>query len=163
MVRLDGHGAAEAIKANGNRPLGHERHDPGSEGGREAQAGKLGLKVGMSDIVKETLDVTGEDRVDLLPAPCILDLLDEGCASIKYGGTFTSPKLVGGEHAKGVGEILKSLCNDLLNKLSKALLERDRSIRPRCRGVLLVWLSKHDHPGFSPRLGMIPQGEGAVN
>lgn len=56
----------------------------------------------MPHIVKEPLDVTGQDRVDFALCPCVLDPFNEGRASVRDGGPLPPAELVGGEEAEGV-------------------------------------------------------------
>ena len=68
--------------------------------------GKIGAEVRMSNIVKESLDIAGKDRVDLLVLPSSLDIHDEAGTGVSDGGALSPTELVIREEAFGIGKVL---------------------------------------------------------
>ena len=106
MVRLKGHRATVAIEGDGDGAVCNEGGNPTLDREGEAKLSQGILEMGMSHIVKEALNVTGEHRVNLSPRPRRLDFLDECRAGIEYGGTLSSPKLVVGKEVEAIGVVL---------------------------------------------------------
>ena len=61
----------------------------------------------MSNIVKESLDIAGKDRIYFLFLPSGLDIHDQTGTCIGDGRALSSSKLVVREEAFGVGEVLE--------------------------------------------------------
>lgn len=51
-------------------------------------------KVAMANIIEEALDIAGEDRVDLVARPGILDIVNKRCACIRDRGALSTTKLI---------------------------------------------------------------------
>ena len=68
----------------------------------------------MSNIVKESLDVAGKDRINFLFLPCSLDIHDKAGTGISDRRVLSPSKLVVREEAFGIGEVLEPLGYQLL-------------------------------------------------
>ena len=68
----------------------------------------------MSNVVKESLDVAGKDRIDLLVLPSGLDIHDQTGTCICDGRALSPSKLVVREEAFGIGKVLELLGYQLL-------------------------------------------------
>ena len=69
----------------------------------------------MSNIVKESLDVTGKDRINFLFLPGSLDIHDKtGTCICDRRALGSSSKLVVREEAFGIGKVLEPLGYQLL-------------------------------------------------
>ena len=68
----------------------------------------------MSNVVKESLDVTGKDRINFLFLPSSLDIHDKAGTGISNRRALSPSKLVVREEAFGIGEVLEPLGYQLL-------------------------------------------------
>ena len=68
----------------------------------------------MSNIVKESLDIAGKDRVNFLFLPSGLDIHDQTGTGVGDRRALSPSKLVVREEAFGIGEVLKPLGYQLL-------------------------------------------------
>ena len=68
----------------------------------------------MSDIVKESLNVAGKDRIDFLFLPSSLDIHDKAGTGISDRRALSPSKLVVREEAFGIGKVLEPLGYQLL-------------------------------------------------
>ena len=75
---------------------------------------QVSAEVSMANIVKESLDVAGKDRINFLVLPGGLDIHDKAGAGISDGGALSPSKLVVREEAFGIGEVLEPLGYQLL-------------------------------------------------
>ena len=114
MIRLRGHRPTEAIKGDGHKLIADKRCDPCLQWERNPHLGKIGTEMSMSNIIKESLDVTGKDRIDFLFLPSGLDIHDKAGACISDRRALSPSKLVVREEAFGIGEVLELLGYQLL-------------------------------------------------
>ena len=63
----------------------------------------------MSNIVKESLDIAGKDRINFLVLPSGLDIHDKAGTGISDRGALSLSELVVREEAFGIGEVLEPL------------------------------------------------------
>ena len=68
----------------------------------------------MSNIVKESLDVAGKDRINFLFLPGSLDIHDKAGTGICDGRALSPSELIVREEAFGIGEVLEPFGNQLL-------------------------------------------------
>ena len=99
MIRLGGHRPTEPIERDGHKPVANKRCDPCLEWERNPHLGKIRAEVSMSNIVKESLNVAGKDRVNFLFLPSSLDIHDKAGTCISDRRVLSPPKLVVGEEA----------------------------------------------------------------
>ena len=114
MVRFRGHWPTKTIKGDGHKSVANKQCDPCLQWERNPHLGKVRAKVSMSNIVKESLDVTGKDRINFLVRPSSLDIHDQAGTCISNGGALSPSKLVVREEAFGIGEVLEPLGYHLL-------------------------------------------------
>ena len=113
MIRFGGHRPTEPVKGDGHKPVANKRSDPCLEWERNPHLGKISAEVSMANIVKESLDVAGKDRIDFLFLPGGLDIHDQTGTCIGDGRALPPSKLVAREEAFGVGEVLEPLGVDI--------------------------------------------------
>ena len=68
----------------------------------------------MPNIVKESLDVTGKDRINFLFLPSSLDIHDQAGTCVSNGRALSPTELVVWEEAFGIGKVLEPLGYQLL-------------------------------------------------
>ena len=68
----------------------------------------------MSNIVKESLDIAGKDRINFLFLPSSLDINDQAGTGISDRRAHSPSELVVREEAFGIGEVLEPLGDQLL-------------------------------------------------
>ena len=114
MVRFGGHGPTKTIKGDGHKLIANKQCDPCLQWEGYSYLGKVGAEVGMSNVVKESLDVACKDRIDFLILPGGLDIHDQAGTCISNRGALSPSKLVVREEAFGIGEVLEPLGYQLL-------------------------------------------------
>ena len=77
MVRFGSHWPTEPVKGDGHKSVANKRRNPCLQWGGYSHFGKIRMKVCMSNIVKESLDITGKDGIHLVVLPCFLYVSDE--------------------------------------------------------------------------------------
>ena len=107
MIRFGGHWSTEPVKGDGHESVANKRCDPGLQWERYSHLGKIGFEVGMSNIVEESLNVAGKDRVNFLFLPGGLDIHDKAGTGIGDGRALSPSKLVVREEAFSIGEVLE--------------------------------------------------------
>ena len=68
----------------------------------------------MSNIIKESLNVAGKDRINFLFLPSGLDIHDQAGTGIGDGRALSPSKLVVREETFGIGKVLEPLGYQLL-------------------------------------------------
>ena len=114
MVGFRGHRTTKPIKGDGHKSVANKRSDPCLQWERNPHLGKIGAEVSMSNIVKESLDIAGKDRIDFLFLPGRLDIHDKAGTGISDGRVLSPSKLIVREEASGIGEVLEPLGYQLL-------------------------------------------------
>ena len=99
MIRFGGHWPTEPVKGDGHKSIADKRCDPCLQRERNSHLGKIRTEVSMSNIVKESLNIAGKDRVDFLFLPCGLDIHDQAGTCISDRGVLSTPELIGREEA----------------------------------------------------------------
>ena len=122
MVQLGSHWPTEPIKGDGHISVANKRCDPCLQWERNPHLGKIGMEVSMSNIVKESLDITGKDRINFLFLPSGLDIHDEAGTGIGDGGALSPSKLIVREEAFSIGKVLEPFGYQLLEQFPKTLL-----------------------------------------
>ena len=94
----------------------------------------------MSNIVKESLNVTCKDRINLLFLPSGLDIHDKAGTCIGDRGALSPSKLVVREEAFGIGEVLEPLgCRQGSDAEGVEMMRRGvemmQRVQERCRGL----------------------------
>ena len=107
MIRLGGHWPTEPVKGDGHEPVANKRCDPCLERERNPHLGKVSTEVNMANIVEESLDVAGKDRIDFLVLPSGLDIHDEAGACVRDRGALSPSKLVVREEAFSISKVLE--------------------------------------------------------
>ena len=93
MIRLGSHWPTEPVKGDGHKSVADKRCDPCLQWERNPHFGKIRVEVSMSNIVKESLDVAGKDRIDFLFLPSSLDIHDQAGTGIGDRGAL-SPSML---------------------------------------------------------------------
>ena len=114
MIRFGGHWPTEPIEGDGHISIANKRSDPCLEWEGYSHLGKITAEVSMSNIVKESLNIAGKDRINFLFLPGGLDIHDKTGTSISDRGVLSPSKLVVREEAFGIGEVLEPLGYQLL-------------------------------------------------
>ena len=114
MIRLGSHWPAEPVKGDGHKSIANKRCDPCLEWERNPHLGKVSAEVSMANIVKEPLNVAGEDRINFLILPSGLDIHDQAGTCISDRLALSPSKLVVWEEAFSIGEVLEPLGYQLL-------------------------------------------------
>ena len=114
MIGLRSHRPTEPVKGDGHEPVANKRCDPCLEWERNPHLSKVSAEVSMANIVKESLDVAGKDRINFLVLPSGLDIHDQAGTGISDRGALSPSKLVVREEAFGIGEVLEPLSYQLL-------------------------------------------------
>ena len=114
MIRFGGHWPTKPVEGDGHKMVANKQCDPCLKWERNPHLGKVSTEVSMSNIVKESLDVAGEDRIDFLFLPRGLDIHDKAGTCIGNRRALSPPKLVVREEAFGIGEVLEPLGYQLL-------------------------------------------------
>ena len=99
MIRFGSHRPTEPVEGDGHKPVANKRCDPCLEWERNPHLGKVSAEVSVANIVKESLDVAGKDRIDFLVLPSGLDIHDQTGTCICDGGALSPSKLVIREEA----------------------------------------------------------------
>ena len=114
MIRFGSHRPTEPVKGDGHKSVADKRCDPCLQWERDPHFGKIGTEVYMSNIVKESLDVAGKDRINFLFLPSGLDIHDKAGTCVCDRGVLSPSKLVVREEAFSIGEVLEPLGYQLL-------------------------------------------------
>ena len=114
MIGFGSHGPTKPIKRDGHKSIANKRCDPSLKRERNPHLGKIGMEVSMANIIKESLDVTGKDRIYFLLLPSSLDIHDKAGTGIGDRRALSPSKLVVREEAFGISEVLEPFGNQLL-------------------------------------------------
>ena len=114
MIRLGGHWPTKTVKGDGHKSIANKQCDPCLQWEGNPHLGKVRMEVSMSNIVKESLNVAGKDRINLLFLPSGLDIHDQAGTGISNGRVLSPSKLVVREEAFGISEVLELLGYQLL-------------------------------------------------
>ena len=162
MVRFGSHWPTEPVEGDGHKSVTNERCDPCLKWERYSHLGKVCPEVNMSNIVKESLNVAGKDRINFLFLPSGLDIHDQAGTCISNRRALSPTELVVWEEAFGIGEVLEPLGYQLLEQFPKALLQHDRPIQPRHCRVLFVGFLEHNNACLAPEGRVVPLVEAGI-